>query len=76
MVQRRLGKISCKSELKLIFFCYILVVEVSLIPLNGSVSENDTFRVCVNVTAGVLGCNITVPLVVQNGSALGELVYL
>ena len=47
-------------------------VEVALVPLNRSVTENETFSVCVNITAGQLGCNITVPLVVHNGTALGE----
>ena len=47
-------------------------VEVALVPLNRSVTENETFSVCVNITAGQLGCNITVPLVVQDGTALGE----
>ena len=47
-------------------------MEVGLLPLNGSVSENETFQICAQLTAGRLGCNITVPLVVEEGSALGE----
>ena len=47
-------------------------VEVGLLPLNRSVTENETFPVCVEITAGTLGCNITVPLEVQEGSALGK----
>ena len=50
----------------------IVDVEVGLLPLNGSVSENDTVPVCVEITAGTLGCNITVPLEIQEGSALGN----
>ena len=41
-------------------------------PLNRSVSENETFQICAEITTGLLGCNITVPLVVEEGSALGE----
>ena len=47
-------------------------VEVGLLPLNRSVTENETFPVCVEITAGILGCNITVPLEVEEGSALGK----
>ena len=48
-------------------------VEVGLLPLNRSVTENETFPICVQITAGVLGCNITVPLEVLGGnSTLGE----
>ena len=47
-------------------------MEVGLVPLNRSVSENETFQICAEITAGLLGCNITVPLVVEEGSALGE----
>ena len=48
-------------------------VEVALVPLNRSVAENETFSICVNITAGQLGCNMTVPLVVQNRTAQGGL---
>ena len=37
-------------------------VEVGLVPLNGSVSENETFQICAQLITGQLGCNITVPL--------------
>lgn len=37
-------------------------VEVGLVPLNCSVSENETFQICAQLTAGQLGCNITVLL--------------
>ena len=47
-------------------------MEVGLVPLNRSVSENETIQVCAEITAGLLGCNITVPLVVEQGSALGK----
>ena len=50
----------------------IIDVEVGLIPLNRSVTENETFQICAEITTGLLGCNITVPLVVEEGSALGE----
>ena len=43
-----------------------------MLPLNRSVSENETVQICAEITAGLLGCNITVPLVVEEGSALGE----
>ena len=52
--------------------CILTDVEVSLLPLNRSVSENETFQICAEITAGLLGCNITVPLVVEEGTALGE----
>ena len=52
--------------------CILTDVEVGLLPLNGSVSENETFQICAEITAGLLGCNITVPLVVEEGTALGE----
>ena len=35
-------------------------------------SENETFPVCVELTAGALERNITVPLLVGDGSAVGE----
>ena len=47
-------------------------MEVGLLPLNHTVSENETFQICAEITAGLLGCNITVPLVVEEGYALGE----
>ena len=50
----------------------IIDVEVGLIPLNRSVTENETFQICAEITTGLLGCNITVPLVVEEGSALGK----
>ena len=52
------------------------VVEVGLVPLNRSVSENETFQVCVQLTAGRLGCNITVPLDVttKDNSTIGKMV--
>ena len=52
------------------------VVEVGLVPLNRSVSENETFQVCAQLTAGRLGCNITVPLDVttKDNSTIGKMV--
>ena len=52
------------------------VVEVGLVPLNRSVSENETFQVCAQLTAGQLGCNITVPLDVatEDNSTIGKTV--
>lgn len=49
-----------------------LVVDIGLIPLNYSVSENETFPVCVAITNGTLGCNLTVYLGVESGTAVGE----
>ena len=60
---------------KLFFYALSIIlidVEVGLVPLNRSVSENETFQICAEITTGLLGCNITVPLVVEEGSALGE----
>ena len=62
-----------------IFVCLITihtVVEVGLVPLNRSVSENETFQVCAQLTAGRLGCNITVPLDVatEDNSTIGKTV--
>ena len=53
-----------------------IVVEVGLMPLNRSVSENETFQVCAQLTAGQLGCNITVPLDVatEDNSTIGKTV--
>ena len=48
------------------------VVEVGLLPLNSTVSENETFPVCVELTAGSLERNITISLLVGNGSAMGK----
>ena len=48
------------------------VVEVGLLPLNSTASENETFPVCVELTSGSLERNITVPLLVGDGSAMGE----
>ena len=52
------------------------VVEVGLVPLNRSVSENETFQVCAQLTAGRLGCNITVPLDIatEDNSTIGKTV--
>ena len=47
------------------------VVEVGLLPLNSTVSENETFSVCVELTAGALELDIFVPLIVEPGSATG-----
>lgn len=52
--------------------CLYSVVEVGLLPLNSTVSENETFPVCVELTAGSLERNVTVPLLVGDGSAMGE----
>ena len=61
------GKVSCVS-----FTLFIsTVVEVGVLPLNSTVSENETFSVCVELTAGSLERNITVPLLVMPGSASG-----
>lgn len=55
------------------YFQVLSDVEVNLLPLNHSVTENKSFPVCAELTAGLLGCNITVPLlVVPGGSALRE----
>ena len=51
---------------------FVSVVEVGLLPLNSTVSENETFPVCVELTAGSLERNITVSLLAGDGSALGE----
>ena len=47
------------------------VVEVGLLPLNSTVMENETFPVCVELTAGALERSITIPLIVEPGSASG-----
>ena len=47
------------------------VVEVGFLPLNSTVMENETFSVCVELTAGALEREITVPLLVEPGSASG-----
>lgn len=54
-----------------ILLCFV-VVEVGLLPVNFTVSENETFPICVKLTAGTLERNVTVPLQVQAGSAVGE----
>ena len=50
----------------------ITVVEVGILPLNATVSENETFSICVELTAGSLERNVTVPLIVEAGSAAGN----
>ena len=40
--------------------------------MNFTVSENETFPVCVELTTGVLERDITIPLQVEAGSAAGE----
>ncbi len=54
------------------FSLYLTVVEVGLIPLNFSVTENETFPVCAMVTNGILGCNLTIYLGANSSSAVGE----
>ena len=56
----------------------LTVAEVGLVPLNRSVAENETFSVCAQITAGLLGCNISVPLdvTVQGNSTIGMYVRL
>ena len=51
----------------------LTVAEVGLVPLNRSVAENETFPVCAQITVGLLGCNISVPLdvTVQGNSTIG-----
>ena len=45
-------------------------------PLNRSVSENETFLICAQLTAGQLGCNVTVPLDVstEGNSTIGKMI--
>ena len=42
---------------------------MGLVPLNNSVSENETIEVCVEITNGTVGCNVSVVLEVEDGSA-------
>ena len=49
---------------------------VGLLPLNSTVAENETFSVCVELTAGSLERDISVPLIVEPGSAIGNYVVL
>ena len=53
-----------------------IVVEVGLVSLNRSVSENETFQICAEITAGQLGCNITVPLdtTTESNSTIGKVI--
>lgn len=44
-------------------------MEVSLQPVNTSVSESVSFPVCVEITNGTLGRNISIPLIVESASA-------
>jgi hypothetical protein len=48
------------------------------VPLNRSVSENETFQVCAQLTVGRLGCNISVPLDVatEGNSTIGKTIPL
>ena len=47
-------------------------MKVGLLPLNSTVSENETFSVCVELTAGALERDISVPLIVEPGSTTGN----
>ena len=55
---------------------YRAVVEVGLLPVNMTITENATFPVCVQLTNGILGRDIIIPLVVESGSAVGETIDL
>lgn len=64
----------CSRILSSLYYVLLListVVEVGILPLNSTVSENETFSVCVELTAGSLERNVTVPLLVIPGSASG-----
>ena len=49
------------------------VVEVGLLPVNINVTENVTFPVCVEISNGTLGRNITILLIVESGTAVGKI---
>ena len=47
-------------------------MEVGLLPRSITITENDTFSICVELTNGVLERDVTIPLVVESGSAVGK----